>query len=82
MTGCAACGRATCAHPDAIFAGVVPDPISAGVPPFSPVGIAGAAPDPCGAGDHLLDEGARDRDAQLLRSEVKGVSVHNVGQCQ
>lgn len=80
MIACAACGSATRAHPDAIFAGVVPDPSSAAGSPFPARGIAGAASAPlAGAGDHLLNEGARDRQAQLLRSEVKGIHHHTGG---
>lgn len=85
MTGCASCGCAMCAHPDAIFAGVVPDPSSdtaAGFPNSLPRrGAAGGATAPVVTGSKLLDQHASDGEANCLVGGVQGVAVHDQGYC-
>lgn len=82
MNGCTSCGSAMCAHPDAIFAGVVPDPSSdtvAGSPLTPRCGAAGGDSVPLTTGGNLFYERTRDGETDCLVGGAQGACVHSGG---
>jgi hypothetical protein len=72
-----------CAHPDAIFAGVVPDPSSDTAAGF-PLAFRGAAGGSCVppvTGSDVFDERTGDGEADGLVGGAQSVRVHDRGYC-